>query len=209
MGYTIELEPIAPYEGKFKVRSMEGLTFSTNPDSWFLVGRRGDYGLYVEGKGWLASDENCYFPDNFTKEEAIRIAKSKGIPKNVLRYFAKSHNEPIICAEVNLYDVGRTKLPNKVTAEFTKTQGGGCVEVDALDYCGIYRTSIIAISGRRTIPFDHLTYASKFNLCEELERVLIHNGHTYKRINRAQLKRLKNKLNKQKELWKSKEESSQ
>lgn len=194
LDWKIELEPAAPYEGKMQVRSIAGLNFSCNPrnpDGYFLQGRRGEYGLYVEGKGWLAFDENCYMPASWKKADAQRVAKTKGISPTIKVYFAKSWNEPIHQCCHLMQELGYQQLlkPVVVKTNSYHMQGEGYeIECDALQFCPNLKTPVSAMYGGKQLRFWEITTESKIALEEELERTLAHYEYKYKRITKFKLK---------------------
>lgn len=191
----IQLESLALYEGKFKVRSVDGLHFPCNPndpDGYFLSGRRGEYGLYVEGRGWVAFDTCCYMASTWTKEKAKELAKTKGV--KVEGYFCQSSNEHNYFLLGNIATFGRTELQTRMVVEYNaySLRKGNKVYVNALDY---RHGRWVAESGSSCIPAGWLTTESKMRLADELKRTLASAGKKFKYYNKKQCKLIVNKSN--------------
>ena len=199
LDWHIEMEQLAQYEGKMQVRSLEGLNFSCNPrnpDGYFLQGSRGEYGLYVEGKGWLAWDENCYMAASYKKEDAQRLAKTKGIHPSHKVYFARSWNEPIVFAAYNLLKIGYQQLLQPVEVvlnSYAYELEGQTMLVDALEYNAWLKEPVKALCGTMELPYYRLKTESKIKLGDELERTLKHYGYPFERVSEGQFKRAHNK----------------
>ena len=195
LDWKIEMEQLAQYEGKMQVRSLEGLNFSCNPrnpDGYFCQCRKGEWGLYVEGKGWLAWDENSYMAAGYPKDKAEQLANTKGIHPSYKVYFARSWNEPIIFASYQLLKLGYQQLLNPVEVvlnSYAYKKEGQTRMVDALEFEVSLREPVVAHCGKEEFKYFYLTTESKIRLGEELERTLKHNGYPFERVSKGKLKR--------------------
>ena len=215
LDWSIEMEQLALYEGKLQVRNLDGLGFSCNPkrpDGWFCECRRGEYGLYVEGKGWMAWDENSYIATGYSKEQAQKIASTKGIHPSHKVYFARSWNEPIAFAGYNMMKIGYQQLLEPVEVvlnSYAYKQEGQTMLVDALEYDVWLKEPVVALCGSIKLSYYKLTIESKIRLGEELERTLKHYNYPFTRVSWGQFKRAHDKDYKaeQAEWLKSKEKN--
>lgn len=195
LDWKIEMEQLAQYEGKMQVRSLEGLNFSCNPrnpDGYFCQCRKGEWGLYVEGKGWLAWDENSYMAAGYPKDKAEQLANTKGIHPSHKVYFARSWNEPIIFASYQLLKLGYQQLLNPVEVElnsYAYKKEGQTRMVDALELDVFLKEPVVAHCGSEEFKYFYLTTESKIRLGEELEHTLKHNGYPFERVSKGKLKR--------------------
>lgn len=187
MRLITEKESLETYRDKFQIRPLYNWQFGHHPDSYFVMYNKGDYGLYVPGKGWFACDPTHNMPASYRKKDLQGIKAQLCDPNKKLSngYFVTSINEPVTCAIYNIMKVGYLQLlnPIKVTlcsyAWPTHEAIASEFVIDSVEFEPRMREPMALYSNNVKLYLVEINRTSKLLLSQEIERTLLHYSYNY------------------------------